>query len=111
MSKPPPDPTPSAWLDTDTMAYLDMNPLPVDFQWFHRNKDKAGKPLLVVVKPTYHIRDGYGKWLHDTPYFPGLFELIHDLLFHSGAQLPGITTLTATLERIKAERIGQADLF
>jgi hypothetical protein len=24
--------------------------------------------------------EGYGKWLRETPYFPGLFELCHDLL-------------------------------
>ena len=93
------------------MAYLTDNPLPVDFQWFHRNKDPNGKPLMAAVKPIYSISGGYGKWLHDTPYFPGLFELIHDLLFHSGSTLPDIDTLTAQLAAIKAERIGQADLF
>lgn len=111
MPKDTPTPLPPSWTHADTEAYLDENPLPVDFQWFHRNKDAHGNPLLATVKPTYAIHGGYGKWLHDTPYFPGLFELIHDLLFHSGATVPDIETLTAQLERIKAERTGQGSLF
>lgn len=93
------------------MAYLDENPTPVDFEWFHRDKGPGGKPVLAVVRPKYAIKGGFGKWLHDTPYFPGLFELIHDLLFHCGATLPDIETLVAQLEAIKAERLGQIELF
>ncbi len=107
----PPAPLPPSWTHADTMAYLDDNALPVDFQWFHKNKSPDGKPLLAVVLPKYRISGGFGKWLHDTPYFPGLFELIHDLLFHSGAILPSIEAITADLTRIKAERVGQTELF
>lgn len=111
MPKPDDIPLPPAWTHADTMAYLDENPTPVDFTWFHKNKDAHGRPILAVVKPKYTLSGGFGKWLHDTPYFPGLFELIHDLLFHSGATLPDIDTLVAHLDRIKAERTGQGELL
>jgi hypothetical protein len=107
----PGDFLPPSWTVVDTMDYLSANPLPVDFLWIHRDKTRDGKTRLAVVKPTYAIRDGYGKWLHDTPYFPCLFELIHDLLFHSGDRLPGIDEITAMLERIKAGRLGQLEFF
>ncbi len=94
------------------MAYLAANPLPADFAWFHRDglptdPTKGLRPVL----PSYRIHAGYGKWLHDTPYFPGLFELIHDLLFHSGSTLPDTITLTGQLDAIKRERLGQQELF
>lgn len=78
--------------------------------WIHRDTSKDGTPRLDYAKPKYAIHDGYGKWLHDTPYFPGLFELIHDLLFHSGDTLPDIEALCATLETIKRGRLGQLSL-
>jgi len=76
----PHDPEPLApfvmppWRDIQTEGFLTENPLPADFQW----PDRYGKSRAVL--PTYRISGGYGKWLHETPYFPGLFELIHNLL-------------------------------
>lgn len=102
---------PPSWTKQDTIDYLAENPLPVDFEWFHRDKGPDGKPKLAVVMPKYSLHGGYGKWLHDTPYFPGLFELIHDLLFHAGAGLPDIETITRQLVAIRTERLGQGDLF
>lgn len=103
-------PVPPSWTHQDTMDYLTANPLPVSFFWIHRDPGEDGKPKLESTKNQYAIKGGYGKWLHDTPYFPGLFELIHDLLFHSGPRLPDIEELVNMLERIKRDRMGQGTL-
>lgn len=63
-----------AWNLDATMRYLNGNPLPADFTWPHR--DGGERP----VRPAHSMVIGYGKWLRETPYFPGLFELIHDFL-------------------------------
>jgi hypothetical protein len=96
------------WTHRDTMDYLTANPLPVDFVWRHRDDPpsaKANKP----VHPKYVV-EHYGKWLHDTPYFPGLFELIHDILFHAPT-LPSTAGLVEQLVAIRREREGQQTLF
>lgn len=62
------------WEHGDTRQYLDANPLPVDFLW--ADQDGAERP----VQPRHKSVTGYGKWLQETPYFPGLFELIHGVL-------------------------------
>ena len=67
------------WTRDKTMNYLNAYPLPETFRWPHR--DGGERP----VKPVHAMVDGYGKWLRETPYFPGLFELIHDLI----ESLPG----------------------
>jgi kynureninase len=64
----------SEWTRDCTMAYLNANPLPVAFKWVHR--DGGERP----VQPAHRSVHGYGKWLRETPYFQGLFELIHDVL-------------------------------
>jgi hypothetical protein len=61
------------------------------------------------VHPTYAVKGGYGKWLWETPYFPGLFELIHEILFNA-MNLPPPDVLAETLRRILAEREGQKNL-
>lgn len=94
----------TVWTQEDTIDYLRLNPLPADFIWKNRTGQNA------AVKPSYNVAN-YGKWLHETPYFPGLFELIHDLLFSAGSRLPSITTLTDQLARIRRERDGQLKLF
>ncbi len=98
------DATPAEWKPADTIEYLRLNPLPADFVWRHNNGENA------TVKPTYNVAN-YGKWLAETPYFPGLFELIHDLLFSAGSRLPDTLTLTAQLAAIRKERDGQLKLF
>lgn len=102
----------TAWTKADTMEYLARNPLPTDFRWRRGNfKDEAFDTLpLVAVQPTYAVAD-YGKWLHDTPYFQGLFELVHELIIAAGAKLPDIADLTRQLEAIRREREGQQKLF
>lgn len=94
----------TTWAPEDTVEYLKFNPFPVDFFW----KNREGK--VVPVQPTYSIIN-YGKWLKETPYFPGLFELVHDLLFRCGKTLPDLPTLTAQLRKIHLERVGQLQLF
>lgn len=56
------------------MRYLNACPLPDTFRWPHR--DGGERP----VQPSHSMVDGYGKWIRETPYFPGLFELIHDFI-------------------------------
>lgn len=56
------------------MKYLNANPLPVTFKWTHRDGGDR------TVQPSHKSVTGYGKWLRETPYFQGLFELIHDVL-------------------------------
>lgn len=92
------------WTKADTMDYLSANPLPTDFKWRRRDGE------LVSPQPTYAISN-YGKWLHDTPYFQGLFELVHELVLAAGSTLPDVETLVAQLDRIRKEREGQMNLF
>lgn len=86
------------------MDYLSSNPLPKDFAWRHKNGQ------LVPVHPSYAV-EAYGKWLHDTPYFQGLFELVHDLILAAGSALPDIATIAGQLTRIRKERESQGKLF
>ena len=97
-------PLPTAWTREDTAEYLTANPLPSDFEWKHRDGARAR------VHPSYRTHGGYGKWLRETPYFPGLFELIHDLIFKTG-QVPAPEKLAEQLRAIERERNGQQSLF
>lgn len=94
----------SAWTKADTIEYLATNPLPIGFRWRHRDGQ------LAEVRPKYSV-ESYGKWLHDTPYFQGLFELVHELIVAAGAKLPDIDTIAQQLEQIRREREGQQKLF
>lgn len=67
------------WEHADTRRYLDANPLPPDFLW--RGDDGVSRP----VRPRHKSVTGYGKWLHETPYFPHLFEQIHAILVNATA--------------------------
>jgi hypothetical protein len=62
------------WTRDDTMAYLKANPLPREFTWQHRDGGRR------AVQPSHSSVENYGKWLRETPYFQGLFELCHDIL-------------------------------
>jgi hypothetical protein len=64
----------NGWTRDATMRYLNANPLPASFRWTHRDGGER------AVQPSHRLVTGYGKWLRETPYFQGLFELIHDLL-------------------------------
>ena len=66
------------WTRDNTMQYLNLNPLPLTFKWHHRD-DPEGTERTVM--PAHRNVTGYGKWLRETPYYQGLFELIHDILF------------------------------
>ena len=62
------------WSRDDTQTYLSANPLPRDFTWPHR--DGGDRP----VHPAHTSVNSYGAWLRETPYFRGLFPLIHEIL-------------------------------
>jgi hypothetical protein len=70
----------TAWSKDDTQAYLQANPLPAEFRWTHRDHKLDPDGGLRVVHPSHSSVENYGKWLRETPYFPGLFELIHGIL-------------------------------
>lgn len=63
---------PPPWTKAASQRWLSLNPLPASFQ--HADRHGVVRP----VQPS-HAQD-YGKWLAETPYFPGLFEEIHDIL-------------------------------
>lgn len=67
-----------AWSRDDSMRYLNQVPLPAWFRWHHR--DDADPKSTRVARPVHSAVTGYGKWLRETPYFPGLFELVHEVL-------------------------------
>lgn len=92
----------SEWSREDTQRYLTANPLPSDFTWNHR--DGGRRPVV----PVYRIRGGFGKWLRETPYFPGLFELIHETLFHAPYLLP-TPELAKRLEDVKRAQDAQTE--
>lgn len=63
------------WTQSDTREWLTAFPLPVEFRWVDRDDVER------AVLPSHRtLKGGYGKWLHETPYFPGLFELCHGIL-------------------------------
>jgi hypothetical protein len=66
--------TSGIWTQQQTESWLCEYPLPADFSW----PDNDGKDRAVL--PSNRIHKGYGFWLRTTPYFPGLFELIHRIL-------------------------------
>jgi hypothetical protein len=65
------------WSRDATMRYLNANPLPAAFRWRHRDGGER------AVQPSHKNIASYGKWLRETPYFQGLFELIHDILYNA----------------------------
>ena len=86
-----------AWTLDDTQAYLTANPLPSDFTWRHRDFPAH---LPQPVHPSHkNLKGGYGKWLRETPYFPGLFERVHGIILDAGDDLPDPATIAAELRR------------
>jgi len=97
---------PVVWTADDTATYLKEFPLPSDFVWSHR--DGQRRPVV----PTHsYLRGGYGKWLRETPYFPGLFELVHEILVRSGEDLPTPEELAGKLNEIERLRGEQQELL
>lgn len=65
----------SEWTREDTKALLnDLRKLPDDFKWPHVDGGER------AVRPVHGAVIGFGKWLKETPNFPGLYELIHELI-------------------------------
>lgn len=62
------------WSQADTEEWLSRYPLPVDFLW----PDCRG--IARAVLPSNRLSKGYGFWLRTTPYFPELFEEIHQII-------------------------------
>lgn len=70
----------AVWSKDDTQAYLKANPLPREFKWLHRDHQADPEGGMRTVQPSHASVANYGKWLRETPYFPGLFELVHEVL-------------------------------
>lgn len=86
------------WSRDATMRCLNQWPLPPDFVWPHR--DDAGKER--PVRPIHAAVIGYGKWLRETPYFPGIFELAHDILTDAPDEIDA-AWLPAQLQELRAK--------
>jgi hypothetical protein len=106
---------PADWTDDDVMRWLDDFPLPADFTWTRTDRVKDSKEKILTpntaVRPA-HLGVAYGKWLRETPYFPGLFEQIRDIIreIPPGATLPTPEEL-ATRLRTGPTKTRQATLF
>lgn len=82
-----------SWNRDATMRYLNANPLPAAFKWPHRDGGERH------VLPSHRNVTGYGKWLRETPYFQGLFELIHLILDQAPGELGDGDWLAAEIRR------------
>lgn len=104
---------PPAWTPDHTEAWLTANPLPVDFLWRHRDPNPDGTDRLELVLPRYQLHKGYGFWLRTTPYFPGLFELIHEILWRmpSNGELPTAERMAITLKTIAEAKGEQLEIL
>lgn len=89
---------PPPWTKDDTEAFLTEFPLPASFTW----PGKDGKALAVC--PKYTLHGGYGKWLRETPYYPGLFDAVHTVLATDDAALGDEAVMLRALERARSER-------
>lgn len=103
---------PLDWTDDDVTRWLNDFPLPADFTWTRVDRTKDTKEKIetpgTAVRPSHH-GVAYGKWLRETPYFPGLFEAVRDIIraVPAGGTLPTPEELAAQL---KAEtRPGQQE--
>jgi hypothetical protein len=76
------------------MRYLNAVPLASTFTWPHRDGGEH------AVRPVHSAVIGYGKWLRETPYFPGLFELVHEVL-SAAADDVDVEWLPLELQRLR----------
>lgn len=100
------------WTDDDVMHWLNDFPLPADFRWtkVERTKDKERiETPDSLVLPSHRGVD-YGKWLRETPYFPGLFEQIRDIIFASDV-LPTPEELAEKLYKLRETQLPPGNLF
>lgn len=88
------------WTQIQTEGFLTEFPLPASFMW----PDRYGKERSPM--PKYRVSGGYGKWLRETPYFPGLFELVHDILVR--APEDAVLTPEWVADRLNEHRRAQA---
>lgn len=93
---------PKGWTPDRTERYLNAFPLPEGFTWLDRNGH--WKPVRPAhAERILEVQRTYGKWLAETPYFPGLFELIHRLMvLHPGETVP---TSREMAEKLEPERV------
>jgi hypothetical protein len=106
---------PLDWTDDDVERWLTDFPLPADFTWTRTDTTKDKEKILTpntAVRPKHHGVD-YGKWLRETPYFPGLFERIRDIIrdVPVGTHLPPPEELALLLRRPPPEKTTQPTLF
>lgn len=90
------------WTKDSTSAYLNDEPLPPGFLWIHKDGG------LRAAHPSYRVHGGYGKWLRETPNFPGLFEAVHEAMERAFRTMPTIPTqqwLVEELDRVRGEKI------
>lgn len=86
-----------SWTLDASMRLLNAFPLPETLLWPHRD---AGRDM--PVRPAHSMITGYGKWLRETPYFPGLFELVHEILRGADDEFT-VDWLVAELGRVRAK--------
>ena len=114
-----------AWSHQDSVEWLNREGVPLFPDCLLWPDDRDVIRLVAPAHPC--LKGGYGKWLKDTPYFPGLFELVHGLVADwglrlpaegggqgggpSGPALPSGNEVLQELRRIRAEREGQGSLF
>ena len=104
------------WTDDDVMRWLNDFPLPADFRWTRVDRARDTKKKIespgTLVMPA-HRGVVYGKWLRETPYFPGLFEAIRDIIkaLPEGAPLPTAEELAARLVALQQTQLPPDNLF
>lgn len=110
----------SDWTDDDVVRYLNDYPLPADFRWTRvdRHRTTREKTLTpdTLVYPSHRgvaERGTYGKWLRETPYFPGLFEKVRDIIIAipDDAPLPTPEEIAARLHELEATQLPPDNLF
>lgn len=101
---------PAPWSPDDTEEFLDVEPLPAGFKWrLTKATARAARGELVDVQPA-HRGLAYGKWLRETPYFQGLFELVHQVVVEAGDKLPTAEEVAARLTEIRLGREAEGQL-
>jgi hypothetical protein len=95
------------WTKEHTQAWLTGNPLPAGLRWHHRDGG------VRTVTPRYRLTAGYGKWLRETPYFPGLFEAVHEILsaIPNEAVLPAPDEVARRLDFSRENNLPPVSLF
>lgn len=92
-----PAPGEKTWTVEATVAWLDKHQLPDTFHWVIAGRQQP-------VRPAHPIASGYGFWLRETPYFPGLFEACHAVLAAChGRGIDGGVGLAARLRKDQQE--------